>query len=158
LAKPRYKGNEGAAPLCEKLVPERIITNSGLTKLLLTPDRRGRFSPRNEYLHGYFRSIFRELLPSDSDYDEIFDRFEFLLCANYVHRNRNSIVSPVGRFLRDYSVYSITANTIGKKMRDEMDKEQNNWPPLKGGMFDGSTAHFRAAMNQVEASCKNMGP
>jgi hypothetical protein len=161
LAKPRYKGNEGAASLYEKLFPERIITNNGLARTLLTPDRRGRVSPRNEYneyLHGYFRSTLRELLPLDSEYDEVFDRFEFLLCANYVHRKRNLIGSPVGRFLRHYSVYSFTENTFGKEMSDEVEKEQNNWPPLKGGMFDGSTAHFIAAMKQVEAACKNMVP
>jgi hypothetical protein len=157
LAKPRYKGNEGTASLYEKLLPERIITNNGLARILLTPDRSGRVSPRNEYLHGYFRSTLRELLPSDSDYDEVFDRFEFLLCANYVHRNRKAIASPAGRFLRDYSVLSFSMNTIGKKMRDEVEKEQNNWPPLKGGMFDGSTTHFHDAMKRVEAFLKNMG-
>jgi hypothetical protein len=155
LTKPRYKGLEGESRLIHKLNWLAVFENPDLANLLLSDQKRRRQWPVNEYLHGFLRPALREFVPSDSDYDDVFDRFEYLFALVWVDQNSKSATAgwiPLGRFMRKYSVLSNVLHhgeTIGKTIETEFERGGENWPPLRAGLFGGSTERFLAASQRV---------
>jgi len=156
LIQPRYKGldSNGERPLIQFVTPQRVIRNSALGNLLLRVDGRGRLRPVSEYLYHFLRPALRDFVPSDSDYDEVFDRFEYLFAVLYVDQNLNAAVVPwipLGRFTARYSLLSESSEPISRRIAAEIEKEGENWPPLRAGLFGGSVERFSIAKGRVDS-------
>ena len=111
----------------------------------------------NEYLHRCLRPTLREFVPSDSDYDEAFDRFEYMFAMVWVDEKPKTASAgwvPLGRFVRNYSVLSSVLHhgqPVGKIIDAEVEREGENWPPLRAGLFGGSMERFRTAKQHVDS-------
>ncbi|PYT66220.1 MAG: hypothetical protein DMG39_27210 [Acidobacteria bacterium] len=158
LVKPRYKGAEGESSLIHKLNWLSVIeSNPNAPNLLLPNDGRKHHFPMNEYLHRCLRPTLREFVPSDSDYDEAFDRFEYMFAMVWVDEKPKTASAgwvPLGRFVRNYSVLSSVLHhgqPVGKIIDAEVEREGENWPPLRAGLFGGSMERFRTAKQHVDS-------
>jgi len=109
-------------------------------------------APVSTYLYALLRERFREFVPSDHVYDEIFDRFEYLFALIWIDE---SIIGarldrvPLGRFAwKEVSVLQGSANIEGK-MSAEVSQQGKDWPAFRAGLFGGSTQRFLSARNRV---------
>lgn len=114
-------------------------TSSLACKVLNKPNH---YTPISDYLHDYLRSFMESIIPLDSNYDRIFDYFEYLLGLINIDRNHNTfeeseerVWGPIGRFRWRYS-YNPTESPINL-VNLEIDKFGDQWLPLKHGFFDG---------------------
>jgi hypothetical protein len=103
--------------------------------------------PRSEYLFKILQPDLDDLLFLGKSYDELFDRFEIFLALVYADLNpQNRTWGPVGRFgwkyHRTYNIYS--------EIVREADRLQNNWPPIKVGLFNGSYDRFKSIATEFE--------
>lgn len=117
------------------------------------------YTPGSEYLQSRLREAFRTYIPSASDYEDAFDRFEYYLglVHSYFHyltidhtwnklawgpwgcfswRNRRS-------FNSDKWMPNITSN--------ELSQQGGRWPLLKAGFFDGSLEKSQTAVTNYNA-------
>jgi len=113
-----------------------------------------RYTPINDHLFSILRPLFMEMIPDETDFEETFDRFEYFQALLYVHAAENSNRTyhsppPTGRFWwrnRDWD----NARTVMKDVEAEVQKHGVNWPPLKEGLFDGTTENFNTAKKHVD--------
>jgi hypothetical protein len=80
------------------------------------------------------RGSFRSSVPNDSDFEDIFDRFEYLLALRYASE-RTGIVGwgPIGRFAHRYRY---TSQHISKILNEEYSNAGASWGPIAQGLFD----------------------
>jgi len=107
---------------------------------------RGRLlTPASDRLSGVLREPLREFLPSDAQYEDAFDTFEYLLSlayADYRDRDGGRLWAPAGSFRwrqrrrGDTSVFA--------RVAAEADAAGENWGLLQTSLFDGSLERFRA--------------
>ena len=106
-------------------------------------------------LYTYLRDPLREFVPFEADYDELFDRFEYLLALIWIDDNPESIKfdwvpteAPLGRFSwgpsgdERMSISRIIAGEIAERGRD--------LPLLRAGFFGGSLQRLQAAQKRVD--------
>jgi hypothetical protein len=140
---------------CIELYPGKVIEKGTAQEF---PGLKTSHAHMNSYLFDRLRQTLREYIPKDEDYEDKFDRFEYLL--GLVHAD--SIQSPhgggwfgpVGRFKwrNEYNPESGVIYKIGK----ELGLDGADWAPLRGDLFDGSfdraktaKANFDAFLSQV---------
>jgi len=150
LIKPRLIGPDGDWRLMDGLSAGAVIENERLSQILAgggTPH-----APVSTYLYALLRERFREFVPSDHVYDEIFDRFEYLFALIWIDE---SIIGarldrvPLGRFAwKEVSVLQGGASIEGK-MSAEVSQQGKDWPAFRAGFFGGSTQRFLSARNRV---------
>lgn len=105
--------------------------------------------PFNGHLFHKLRRFFREYLPRDEDYEEVFDRFEYLF--GLVHADLN-------RFKQEHTPgwwgpkgwFEVRNKTI-QKISTEMETAGADWPLLKAGLFAGSPQQALTARDQFNA-------
>jgi len=109
------------------------------------PNYLRRFTPMNDYLHDRLRQPFIEYLPLDTDYDDVWDRFEYLIALSSVDDcivREKSPWAPVGRFgWRNRWDGQDIATVITK----EAQAQRDSWPPIAAGFFGGSIERFERA-------------
>ena len=113
-------------------------------------------TPESAYLEAVVRPLIQDLLPDDSEYLTLFDRFEYFLCLVYadygLQRNLGG-ASPVGNFawrgIRSDSTPSMV-------FEQQLTKFGENWPPLLAGFFGGQVERVRAAKEQVDAQAARL--
>lgn len=101
------------------------------------------YTPLNDYLFKTLRKYFFKLIPSDKEYEDIFDFFEYILSLQYldiVGEKYGKYRIPVGRYIWRKR-YRLDGFYL-KEFLDEADKLQNEWAPIKAGMFNGSYEHY----------------
>src|SRR5258705_449898 len=98
------------------------------------------------------RDRFREFVPSDHVYDEIFDRFEYLFALIWIDE---SIIGarldrvPLGRFAwKEVSVLQGGASIEGK-MSAEVSQQGKDWPAFRAGLVGCSTLRLLSGRNRV---------
>ena len=123
------------------------VFRDNLGKLL--PGMAGQHVPVSEYLCKRLREPFREYLPDDETYEELFDRFEYLLGLTHANLVRNTFGvgwwGPLGCFVwrRRFGGGGMPALIAA-----EFNTSLGEWPPLKGGMFGGSVEQARNAIGK----------
>ena len=146
LTKPKVRDNtnkDGA--ICSAVFPMAVMEKD-VGRLLPGLDRR--HTPASDHLYTKLRGPLREFLLRDEDYQDAFDRFEYLLGLVYADLNRREASpgwwGPFGCFAwRDSHVHPQvhTAQKIGA----EIEAEGANWPLLKAGLFGGSLEQAKTA-------------
>jgi hypothetical protein len=143
---------EGKKPLLMAVNPARIVSNE-LSESAFGQVFGGRgFYRVSNRLSQVLRDPFRSLLAQDADYDDAFDRFEYLLAfvyADIAYGPRsldNGIVPawvPVG-------CVRSGKQEVFEEMTAEASVAGENWPPLKAGLFWGEIARFTKALRVLQ--------
>ncbi len=124
-----------------------LIDGSAAHELLpeLSANRTYR-NPVSLYLQTTLRPIFSGLIPSDSEYLEAFDRFEYLSCL-VSHDLSNGSRFRIGSFAwRNHGSGGTTPTIFAREISDF----QSAWPPLREGLFGGSLERLQSAKADVD--------
>jgi hypothetical protein len=135
------------SPLVTLVNAERLLPKASAQNF--NPDQKLK-TPTSDHLFTTLRPRFSELLPDDSEFQRIFDEFEYLICLSVMHNSSKdgSIRSyPIGRF-----VWRDTTSELVDQLSREADALGNNWLPLKAGLFDGSLEAFKAMRDALRSS------
>ena len=136
--------------------PVRIYTHSVMSResarqLIEGMDKR--HTPVSDYLSKELREALRPLVPDDTQYEHAFDDFEYLWCLLHVDAekqlNRDMIWTPYGSFSWRRSRHD---EWFADQAKRAVEKSDDSWPPLQGGLFGGSMERLTAAL--VEAQPK----
>lgn len=153
LYKPKLRLVNQEYPILFCLIPEKVIGGDSLSQIGI---KKPLFL--NESIFKAIREPIRTFLPSDIDCQRFFDRFEYfhaLVYADFRQKQRDDIWGPVGIFaFREY-YGDITENFIPAELSKEIEQEQldadDDWPPLKAGLFDGSAERFQFIKNKFDS-------
>jgi hypothetical protein len=156
MTKPRAKSDQGKfAPICSEIHPWAVMEQN-IGRLL--PGLERSKTPVSDHLFAKLREPLREYLPRDEDYQEAFDRFEYLLGLVHADLNRLEWTSgcwwgPIGSFIwRPFH----EGGGILKKVSAELESEGANWPLLRAGLFGSSVEQAKTAKAQFDAFLKNV--
>jgi hypothetical protein len=125
-------------PLILNILKESVVEDHQLTGRLF--NMPGGYTPLSDYLHDFFRVFMKDIIPVDSNYDKIFDYFEYMLGLLYVDNrynnleNENRIFGPSGQFNRKY--YNSSEDFVKNIVTNEISKCGNEWTLLKNGFFN----------------------
>lgn len=121
------------------------------------PGHEKNYVPRSEYLLKFLQPSLDDLLFLGRDYEKMFDRFEVFFALIYADQDYDSdsqLWAPVGRFSYKYRGRG-TDDVYGEIMA-EATKFQNEWLPLKAGLFSGSIDRFHEVSRSFEAVLKDI--
>jgi hypothetical protein len=152
LTKPKAKNDHGTdVPLCSAVYPIAVIERD-LARLL--PGLGRNHTPVSDHLFAKLRVSFRDYLPRDEEYQNAFDRFEYLLGLVYADLTRRDIENgwwgPVGCFAWRGSLFH-QEGTTSREIGAEIETGGTNWPPLKAALFGGSVDQARTAKAKFDA-------
>ena len=134
-----YEGQD--SPLISKLAVPFILTERALD--MCSNPERNRY-PASMHLHRLLRETMRSFLPNDSEYDDAFDRFEYLYALAYSELSRG-VGAPIGRFGLKYSgLFPSSSSDVGQALLAEHAFDGNNWGLLTSGVFKTSEAFLAA--------------
>jgi hypothetical protein len=144
----RRSGDDSKLAAVERLYPQALL-DSDVGSTCLTPGQR-RHTPLNDHLFGVLRDTLRSVLPSDDEYAEQFDRFEYLLALVYVDLNltpgRSASWCPVGRF--GWRDRWDGEPPVLARLAWEAEAAGDEWPAIKSGLF-ASLDRFKALAEVV---------
>ena len=135
-------------PAVQELYPQAVLdSNDG--RAVLTPNQET-YTPLNDHLFKVLREPLREVVPSDEEYAEFFDLFEYLLALVYVDSQATDGAStpwfPVGRF--GWRSRWRQTPAVVERLAAEADAMGDQWVGVAFGLF-GSFARFKAAATTV---------
>lgn len=140
--------------IVQALAPRNVLTPEEANALFPhpnSPNQKYR-TPLSQYLERALRPTFLDLIYSDREYIEAFDRFEYLTSLVHAHlyweyyggafysggcfewRNRNS------------------DSWLPKVIAEEVEVAKDQWAPLRAGLFDGSLERFAEVKSAVDKS------
>lgn len=111
------------------------------------PGRDRGYTPLSNHLFEVLRGCLREFLPSDTDYERYFDRFEYLLALVAVDLYSNASGVNRGAFVGRFG----WRRGILDFVEQEFSQAGQNWLPLQAGLFGGDTDRFLAAKQHVDS-------
>ena len=118
----------------------------------------GSVTPLNGYLYNKLRQSVREFLPRETQYEEYFDRFEYLsalVFADLSEKAGKGITGPPGRFSWRY-----TRRDMGPSIQGKIDLELKNGGKVealcKSGLFNGSLDRFQLIKTAFDEEQANM--
>jgi hypothetical protein len=110
--------------------------------------------PLSEHLFAVLRSPLSRFIPDAEEYEDVFDRFEFLRALVYAHTTRPMMGEkddcwvPVGRYC--WKADERYGESIITRFKNELTRSAEQWPPLKAGMFNGAVDRAQALIGGVE--------
>lgn len=138
-------------PLALLLNADVVISPEAVQKII-NPEKKN-YTPVSDYLALILRAPLRDLLPRDGQFNNCFDRFEYLWTLIHVDLRTQSKTSSrwvIGRFLwRDKKEYDFK-ETVLEQLYREMDDAGENWPGLKAGIFGGSLERLQQARKEFD--------
>lgn len=114
------------------------------------------FTPLSNYLFTCIREPLKPFVAQDDEYQEAFDRFEYLLSLTYADLRRSDCqdgwMGPIGCYAwrGRYFPDSQLMHTIG----EEFENAGDEWGPIAGGLFGGSREQFKNAKSKCDAFLK----
>ena len=138
----------GTNVLVDTVFPTRGINGDIAQKLLPSLEYGKQYkTPISRYLQHVIRPFFVNLIPSDGEFLESFDRFEYLasLISNDVTGGRRNVV---GSFAwRQHGASALVSEIFAQ----EFDTFKDQWAPLREGLFGGSSERFQSAKAKIDA-------
>lgn len=110
-----------------KTNPWEVIKGDHLKKML----DRNSHTPMSELLYNFARPHFKQVIPIEKEFDQIFDYYEFICAIVFVKDNHgdDGVWGPIGRFgYRDRKI-------LQRKL-DQAKNEQNDFELIASGIFD----------------------
>jgi len=113
-----------------------IVELSGRSVTSVADKNTGRLAPvrLNYYLQRFFRERFRQLILNDRDFQDLFDRFEYLFGLVRMH------LSQGWSFWSGEYLHRFGGTPPRKLLEEELKTDGEKLPYLRVGMFDGSVA------------------
>ena len=125
-----------------ELQPLTVAVIQELTKIVdvfkRLPGHDRHYAPRSEHLRTRQQPLLEELLFLGRTYDRHFDRFEIFLALTYADATEHNW-GPPGRFAWKYGR---TRTGPYVELMEEAKRMDDNWPPVRAGLFKGSTKRF----------------
>ena len=148
--------SQASEPIVQSMYPGRIVADSVARLLYPHPNapEQNYPVPLNQYIHSELRPAFTDLIPSDDDYDEIFDRFEYLvsLVETDLESRTRDVVSAGSRwFDRRARGFTLRPTGIAQRVHKEIEEALAEWSPLRAGLFEGSLDRLREVKKAVDA-------
>jgi hypothetical protein len=119
--------------------------------------RNQHYTPISDYLCEILFPVLREVISDKSEFEDLFDRFEYLYgliyADQYTQEHAASGYSgqgwgPIGRFRwRANSAQTAIWTAINK----EIETLGENWPPLRAGLFGGSLERLKEVKTKYDA-------
>ena len=136
-------------PLLAALSSRHILTEAIEQEL----QRSGHSSrtPASDELYEALRPSFSDLIPSDDEYADVFDRFEYLLSlaeADWWITSGKSARFSGGRF--GWRHVSGSSDVLPHLVAAELERHDTAWPPLSAGMFGGKMTRLQVAKTVVD--------
>ncbi|MCW5756764.1 MAG: caspase family protein [Phycisphaeraceae bacterium] len=127
------------------------VARSDAFKLL--PGHERQYSPQSEYLFKRVQPIVEDILFLGSRYENLFDRFELFYALTNADYDESSWGHP-GRFAWKYHSRGGAHNPF-TALIEEAKREADNWPPLRVGLFRGSSARFLEVAERFRSELLN---
>lgn len=128
-------------PIVRVLYPHEVIEAKQAHILFPHPGapRQKYPAPLSHHLESVIRPTFVDLIPSDQDYADAFDRFECLACL--VHQD-----------LFEFRIDGlfVSRGRVWQTIRSEIEESPDDWPPLRAGLFGGSIERLESAKSEVD--------
>jgi len=141
LAKTRCRRKWSEGPLTFALYEEPRFVRHVVAALR---NSQSEYVPVSEHLHVVLREPLRGILPIDAQYDEAFNRFEYLHALVHaslrVEAKLTPFWGPLGRFW--YLYHESAKDNVVTRFLAEADRQRENWPPLRAGLFGGDHHNF----------------
>jgi hypothetical protein len=120
----------------------------------LLPGRERDYMPGSDYLHDVLRPAFKELVPNDEEYDDLFDRFEYIQNLVYSdlyekQQGHGRVRAPLGRFFWR-GPHLRPGEDILERVGAEIAKMGDTWTLLQAGLFDGSLARLTEIKGKLD--------
>jgi len=155
LLEPRLRGPDGDAQVIQRLNSAAVI-NPDFAGCLAGHVKTN--APLSLHLHKLLREPLKEFIPLDADYDDAFDRFEYLTALVWIDDNPKSTNlgwvpadAPLGRFASANSSCS-PGETFIEKISAEISHHGNDWPPLRAGLLGGLLPRLRSSKKRIDAA------
>ena len=155
LLEPRLRGPEGDAQVVERLNSAAVV-DAKLGSVLT--DGAETLSPLSVHLHRFLREPLTEFIPFDADYDDAFNRFEYLMALVWVDANPKSANldwipedAPLGRFASE-DLSASSSETFVEKIGAEILAEGKDWAPLRAGLLAKSLSRLRSSKKRIDAA------
>jgi hypothetical protein len=127
-------------PLSSRLNPWEIVDSD----LLNVPGGQRYYTPIQNRLHSVLREPLREFVREEERWEEVFDRFELLFAVVCAHLENGWF--PPGRFgWRRYH----GGGDVFEWARNQVDRQSEHWPFVRGRPFDQDIEAFRQALDAV---------
>ncbi|MBU0568916.1 SIR2 family protein [bacterium] len=119
-------------------------------------------TPLSDYLSQALRDPFREYLPDDREYEDFFDRFEYLMALVYMdlkERESRETGRPIsgfthiGRFARQFGNPDFY---IIKQIEKEIKDQGSEWPLLKIGFFGASVERLQEVKSKLDEELEKL--
>ncbi|MDR3564411.1 MAG: SIR2 family protein [Negativicutes bacterium] len=142
--------NHKIEPASERLQLQYSIRNDELNRAL----GKKFYTPGSDRVFNLFAPIFQKYLPSVVDFENLFDRFEYLnalVLADYRASKDKSICGWWGRWAwrnREYGGH------ISERLKEERNQLGPNWPPINAGLF-ASVERFDEVLERQRTECLN---
>jgi hypothetical protein len=123
------------------------------------PDSARRYTPVSDHLFTVVRPFVRAIIPEDAVYEDLFDRFEYLVALAYADTRAGGFGfwAPVGRLAwrweRIFPPQKSQAEVIG----DEIQREGLSWLLLRRGLFGGDLARLAEAQTGMKELIRRRG-
>lgn len=140
LLGPRLLHHNRWHPAVEVLLPHTIMDPRQAERVAGLPQT---FSPFSDRLATVLRSVLLDLVPDDAAFEQLFDRFEYLLGLIHLDMTRTAdhAWGPVGRFgAAQYGT------GIDGWIEEEIKAAQATWGPLAAGLFGGSAERLEESL------------
>jgi len=135
---------------------ESVVANQ-VGHMLPGMDRH--YTPFSEYLYAKLREPMREYLPDDKDYQNAFDRFEYLIGLVFADRHKREYqgawLGPVGCF--SWRGLDFGDSFMPAIIKKEFESDGLNWPPLAGGLLGGYLERAANAIDKFNLSMSKLG-
>lgn len=109
-----------------------------------------RKAPLADHLARELRPLFKDLIPRDEEFEDLFDKLEYLWALLHVALGEPNPDPwmPVGRLV--YLWGSSVERGGVKAVHNEIDNQQANWPLLRAGLFGGALDELQDARRKVD--------
>ena len=138
-------------PLAVPVIRQLRNTGDAFKQL---PGHDRHYVARSEHLRTQQQPLIEDLLFLGRTYDEHFDRFEMLLALTYADATDDPW-GPPGRFAWKHSSPARGGPYVA--LMEEATKMGGNWPPVKAGLFRGSTQRFLDVAGEYKKFLDRLG-
>lgn len=137
-------------PIIEHLIALQALNADNINTLV----RKRMHVPASERMFEALRPSFLPTVPNDTDFAELFDRFEYLLALAYVREKGNRNIgnwAPPGRFAYRNRHFG---QHISNLLNEERAREGVDWKPIAQNLF--SIAEYEASERVVQELLKQL--
>jgi hypothetical protein len=138
-----------------EIIHPHLVTLKIMDQILSTNNS----TPLSNHIKKTIRPLFLQLIPRDSEFDDMFDVFEYLLALNYMDlrvESEGMDWAPYGLFkFNSYSGYRRKSFLINDFLKAAED-EESNWLPLKMGMLGSNFERFQKVKLRLDEFLKRI--